>query len=81
MKTDSVSDLLTDMSPAEISAATVELCERGLFTCTRDRPGDADATYALAWLPLDHPEQFSFEVRRRHALNMKRFDLQTTQAR
>ncbi len=56
----------------ELVAATVELCERGFLTCTRGRPGDDDATYALAWLPLDNPESLSFEVRRTHAENMRR---------
>ncbi|WP_206609473.1 hypothetical protein, partial [Thiohalobacter thiocyanaticus] len=39
--------------------ALVELCDRGLLTCTRGRPGEAGATYAVAWLPLDDPESYS----------------------
>jgi hypothetical protein len=31
------------------------------------------ATYALAWLPLDDPEQYSETVREQHAENMKKF--------
>lgn len=53
--------------------AARDLCERGLITCTRGNPGDDDAQYALAWLPLDHPEQFSADVRKRHAANMAKF--------
>lgn len=57
----------------EFRAAVVELCERGLLTCTRGQPGDDDAAYAVAWLPLDKPERFPEEIRRRHAENMRKF--------
>ncbi len=53
----------------------VELCDRGLLTCTRGNPGEYGATYALAWLPLDNPEQYSNEVRERHSANMETFSL------
>lgn len=52
--------------------ALVELCDRGLLTCTHGRPGDHDATYALGWEPLDHPDRYSDDVRRRHTENMQR---------
>lgn len=61
------------LRPAERTnkrAALVELCERGLITCTRGNPGDDDATYALAWMPLDNPEEYSADVRARHSANM-----------
>ena len=56
----------------ELQGSLVELCERGLLTCTRGEPGSNDATYALAWLPLDNPEDYSQVVRDRHAENMRR---------
>jgi hypothetical protein len=56
----------------EFRARMAELCERGLLTCTRGRPGDDDATYALGWLPLDGGNQFPPEVRERHRANMLR---------
>lgn len=58
-------------SPEDI----VELCDRGLLTCTRGSPGEDGATYAVAWLPLDNPDLFSDEVRERHNANMERFRL------
>jgi hypothetical protein len=48
------------------------LCERGLLTCTRGRPGDDDATYALGWLPLDDADTYPEEIRHRHSKNMLR---------
>ncbi len=54
-----------------LQAATIELCKAGLLTCTRGKPGDNDATYALGWLPLDTPQQFTLEVRARHERNMR----------
>ena len=53
----------------ELRDAAIELCKRGLLTCTSGRPGEADATYALAWLPLDNAEAFSPTVRELHAEN------------
>ncbi|MDN5863969.1 MAG: hypothetical protein L0I62_01950 [Gammaproteobacteria bacterium] len=53
-----------------MQATAVELCDAGLLTCTHGEPGDEAATYALAWEPLDHAEQFSAEVRAKHAANM-----------
>ena len=67
-------DPLTDLPPlanSELRESLRELCRRGLLTCTRGRPGDANATYALAWLPLDGPEQYPLKVRERHARNMR----------
>ncbi len=52
--------------------ALIELCTKGLLTCTAGKPGDEDATYAIAWLPLDHPDRYPDDVRRRHAENMLR---------
>jgi hypothetical protein len=51
----------------------IDLCNRGLLTCTRGKPGDSTATYALGWIPLDRPDDFPPEVRDRHARNMKQF--------
>lgn len=56
--------------PEAQRAALVELCAAGLLTCTRGSPGDDDATYAVAWLPLDDADRFPESVRRRHAQNM-----------
>jgi len=58
----------------ELQGALVELCECGLLTCTRGDPGSVDATYALAWLPLDNPEDYSQSVRNQHAENMRRLN-------
>jgi len=43
------------------------------LTCTRGEPGSDGATYAIAWLSLDDPEQYSAAVRQQHAENMKKF--------
>jgi hypothetical protein len=64
---------LEGLNAVELRAALIELCERGLLTCTRGEPGSDGATYALAWLPLDDPEQYSETVREQHAENMKKF--------
>jgi len=42
-----------------------------LLTCTRGRPGEIGATYALAWLPLDEADRYPTEVHQRHAANMR----------
>lgn len=68
----SIARLLAGIAPSQQRAALVELCERGLITCTRGRPGEPDATYALAWLPLDDAERYPFDIRERHAANMLR---------
>ena len=64
---------LASMSDAELREGAVELCERGLLTCTNGKPGEDGATYAVAWLPLNNPEQYKKEVRERHNQNMKKF--------
>lgn len=61
------------ISESEFRMALVDLCARGLLTCTRGEPGDDDASYAVAWLPLDEPDKYSREVRDRHHENMRRF--------
>jgi len=48
-----------------------KLCRHGFLTCTSGKPGDDDARYVPAWLPLPDGE-FPEEVRRRHAQNMRR---------
>ena len=58
---------------AHVADHAVDLCARGLLTCTHGHPGEPGATYALAWLPLDESEKYSPAVRRRHARNMRRF--------
>lgn len=60
----------SDMTVDQFRAAMTDLCERGLITCTHGRPGDDDATYALAWIPLDNPENYSPHIRELHAQNM-----------
>lgn len=60
------------MTRGQYRRAMAKLCGHGLLTCTRGRPGDDDATYALAWLPLDDPERYPEEVRKLHARNMAR---------
>jgi hypothetical protein len=62
------------LEPDELQGALVELCERGLLTCTRGEPGSNGATYALTWLPLDNPEDYSQAVRDQHAENMRRLN-------
>lgn len=62
------------MSESEFRDSITELCVRGLLTCTRGNPGDQDATYALAWLPLDDPENYPADVRQKHAENMRQLD-------
>lgn len=62
------------LEPDELQGALVELCERGLLTCTRGEPGSNGATYALTWLPLNNPEDYSQAVRDQHAENMRRLN-------
>lgn len=69
---------LHGLTAVELRAALVELCDRGLLTCTRGEPGLTDATYAVAWLPLDQPENYSQAVRDRHAENMRRLKAEPT---
>ena len=59
------------LEPDELQGALVELCECGLLTCTRGDPGSDGATYALTWLPLDNPQDYSQAVRDRHTENMR----------
>ena len=63
---------LQGLNAVELQAALTELCDNGLLTCTRGEPGADGATYAVAWLPLDNPEQYSLEVRKQHDQNMRR---------
>lgn len=63
---------LARMPLAQRRRALIELCGCGLITCTRGRPGDENATYVLAWLPLDNPERYPEGVRRHHSQNMLR---------
>ncbi|MGK2926495.1 MAG: hypothetical protein ACSLE2_12840 [Lysobacterales bacterium] len=72
---------LHGLNADELRVALIELCARGLLTCTRGKPGAEDATYALAWHPLDNPEQFEQEVRDRHADNMRRLGFLPTGTR
>ena len=65
---------LRGLNADELRAALIELCERGLLTCTRGNPGDDGATYAVAWYPLDHPEDYPLSVQELHAENMRRFE-------
>lgn len=60
-------------SRAEFVAATKEACDAGFLTCTSGEIGADDATYALGWLPLNHPETFSEEVRQRHDENLAKW--------
>lgn len=59
------------MTETEFRSAVADLCDRGLVTCTSGTPGDDDATYALAWLPLNDPETYPVSVRELHARNMQ----------
>jgi hypothetical protein len=59
-------------SEADLRHAAVELCQAGILTCTRGDPGEPGATYALAWLPLDDPDQYPSEIRERNAANLAR---------
>ncbi len=65
--------LLGRLGKRRLQAATVELCEAGLLTCTRGEPGADDAMYALAFYPLDNPRQFTSEVQARHKRNLQAF--------
>lgn len=69
----SVRRLLLGIPSAQQHQALLELCDRGLITCTSGAPGEPDATYALAWLALDDPRRYPAEVRCRHTENMRRF--------
>lgn len=58
-------------SGGDLGEALRELCRRGLLTCTSGVPGETGATYALGWVPLNDPDSYSQEVRRRHSRNMR----------
>ena len=62
---------LGSMTETEFRSAVTELCDRGLVTCTCGTPGDDDATYALAWWPLDDPERYPASVRELHSRNQR----------
>ena len=59
------------MTETEFRSAVTELCDRGLVTCTSGTPGDDDATYALAWWPLDDPQNYPASVCKLHSRNMR----------
>ena len=65
---------LHGLTRQELQQAAVELCAAGFLTATQGEPGEPGTTYAVAWLPLDRPEQFSERVRRRHASNMAKLN-------
>lgn len=67
---------LHDLSAEELRAALIELCECGLLTCTHSAPGSDNATYALAWAPLDSPDAFTQAVREQHTENMQRLSIE-----
>ncbi len=72
MNTDSVVALSRQgLAEAELRAALIEPCRRGLLTCTQGQPEEADAAYALTWFPLDDAVPYPAEVRLRHAVNMR----------
>jgi hypothetical protein len=56
-------------------ACLADLCESGLLTCTTGKPGLPGATYALAWLPLNNPENYSPDVIEQHSRNLKKLGL------
>ena len=60
------------MTRAAFVVAVHELIARGLIVCTSGTPGDDDATYGAAWLPLDCPEQYPEFIRRLHADRMRK---------
>ena len=64
--------MLANMPERDLRAALLELCKYGLLTCTSGQPGEKASTYALAWLPLDDPDQYPAEVKHRHAENLRR---------
>ena len=57
------------MRPSDLALGLRQACAAGVLTCTRGKPGEPGATYALAWLPLDRPEQFTQAVRDQHEKN------------
>lgn len=61
---------LRGLTYEQVLEAAVELCARGLITCTHGSPGDPDATYAFAWLPLDDEQRYAPDVRALHCRNM-----------
>ena len=56
----------------KLQDSIVDLCKRGLLSCTRGKLGEPNTTYALGWLPLDRPETFTETVQLRHKENMRR---------
>jgi hypothetical protein len=49
------------------------LCRWGLVTCLEGIPGEPGARYRAASDPLQDPERYTPEVRRRHAENQARW--------
>ena len=72
MKGNRALEVARRLSEADLRHAAVELCQAGILTCTRGDPGEPGATYALAWLPLDNPDQYPVEVCERNAANLAR---------
>jgi len=68
-----MSGLLAASEVQNLKACLIELCESGLLTCTNGQPGSSNATYALAWFPLDGPENFPRHIQKRHAENLRRW--------
>ena len=64
--------MLGNLPERDLRAALLKLCNCGLLTCTSRQPGEKASTYALAWLPLDDPDQYPAEVKHRHAENLRR---------
>jgi hypothetical protein len=63
---------MTIITHADFIAARKEACDAGFITLTSGSIEDDNATFALAWLPLDSPDTFTQEVRDRHEANMRK---------
>ena len=63
---------MTITTNADFIAARKEACDAGFITLTSGSIEDDNATFALAWLPLDNPDKFTQEVRDKHEANMRK---------
>lgn len=63
------------VKPQQLAASCADLCERGLLTLMRGAPGTADAHYALTYLDLDNPSQYSLEALARYRRNRAKLGL------